>query len=143
MDKAREKGEIDLLFSLTHESTHKTFGSKLAYETALTDSYLKLDEMGFKVVEFRIGKLRKIHDSENAQLVIVPRESIYEVGNCRWKSVSYIVAIQEKAANKWKYFFSSSLQNREITFWDLFPYVARSVNLPPNYVEGYRPPCGS
>nr|WP_010131901.1 hypothetical protein [Microbulbifer agarilyticus] len=141
LNEARESGDINKLLSLSHSSNYEVFGSKSNYENELSNSYLRLNEIGLNVVEFRIGRMQKIFEAGGKKLVIVPRQLKLEVSSCRWMSVSYIVAIQEGSGEKWSYFFAPSLQNRDVEFRDLFPYVPENVEIPPNYVEIYRPPC--
>ena len=141
LSEARKSGDINKLLSLSHSSNYEVFRGKSNYENEVSKSYTQLNEIGLNIIEFRIGRMQKIFASGGKKLVIVPRQLLFEIGNCRWMSVSYLVAIQENSGEKWKYFFGPILQNRDVEFRDIFPYVAENVEIPPNYVENYRPPC--
>ena len=135
LHQERERGKADLLLALTHETNFALAGGEQAYRNSIADSYSNLDNIGFKVTRFSLGKMYPIYQSEEKRLIVVPRESQFEVGGCRWFSSTYIVAIQEAPSTHWQYFFATKLQQRETSLADIFPFLPNNIDLPPNYAE--------
>jgi hypothetical protein len=130
------KGNYEVLRQKTHTSLIEYSGGRESYDLLFNKTIQQITLFKVKMISFKFENPEQLYTAGNEIVCFVPRASIMKVGKEKIKTVGYMVAIRKINSKEWFYLDGAGFQDDKNLLWELLPLLPKTIELPPNHMEG-------
>ncbi len=134
MLKSFNTGDAKALVDRTHPSIYKLMNGQNNFEKNLIAGAKQIIECGIVIESLNVGLPDRLYRAGHEYVCFVPKTSIMQNGDKRFKSISYIVAIKGNDA-KWRYLDGAGARRNPNQLWKLLPRLPKTIELPENTIS--------